>query len=167
MTIDYDKLRRKIAEDRGFAETFCKMSIELDDCRIDEVKIGPRLPFDITAKDPELLIAYMRGYDNNRGRDFEYVLYEECEEVGLLQRFYVACLWSRHDPVTDEDIDKLPDIWGVGFVSKEDSDTPIFNMRCMCEAEGMEPFEVDTGEKVNLINTDVDSEIMRLVKQAM
>ncbi|MBR1740703.1 MAG: hypothetical protein IJ733_02320 [Lachnospiraceae bacterium] len=167
MTMDYDKLRRKFAEDREFAESFCKMSIEMDGCRIDEVKTGPRLPFEIEAKDPELLIAYMKGHDNKKDRDFEYVLYEECEEVGLLQRFYVACLWGRYNPVTDEDFDNLPNIWGVGFVSKEESATPIFHVRPMCEAEGMEPFEVDTGEKSNLININVDSDIMKLVKQAL
>ena len=167
MTMDYNKLRQKFAEDREFAETLFKMSTELDDVQIDEVKIGPKLPFEITAKDPELLIAYVKGHDNKKGRDFECVIYEECEEVGLLQRFYVACLWGRYNPVTDGDFDKLPNIWGVGFVSDGKSDKPIFHVRSMCEAEGVEPFEVDTGEKANLINTRVDSEIMRLVGQAM
>ena len=166
MTMDYDKLRRKFAEDREFAETFCKMSIGLDDCRIDDVKTGTGLPFEIKAKDPDLMIAYMKGHDNNKGRDFEYILYEECEEAGLLQRFYVAFLWGQYNPVTDEDFDNLPNIWGVTFVSNEESDTPIFHVRSMCEAEGMESFEVDTGEKANLINTNVDSDIMKLVRQA-
>ena len=167
MAIDYDKLRKKFAEDRSYAETFFKMSTELDDIQIDVVKAGTRLPFEIKGKDPELLIAYMKGHDNSKGRDFECVIYEECEEVGLLQRFYVACLWGQYHSVTDEDFDKLPNIWGVGFVSNEESDTPIFHVRALCEAEGIEPFEVDTGEKTNLINTDVDSDIMKMVKQAM
>ena len=167
MTMDYDKLRQKFAEDRGFAENFCKMSMEMDDCRIDEVKIGPRLPFDIKAKDPELLIAYMKGHDHTKGRDFEYVLYEECEEAGLLQRLYVAVLWERYDPVTDEDFDKLPDIWGVTFVSREGIDTPIVHVRYVCNADSDGAFEVDAGEKANLINTNVDSDIMKLVKQAL
>ena len=165
MTMDYDKLRQIFAEDREFAEAFFKMSTELDDVRIDEVKAGPRLPFEIKAEDPELLIAYVKGHDNKKGRDFESVIYEECEEVGLLQRFYVACLWSRYAPVTDADFDKLPDIWGVGFVSNEESDTPIFHVRTMCESKGMDSLELDTGEKTNLINTRADSDIMKLVRQ--
>ena len=167
MTMDYNKLRQKFEEDREFAEAFFKMSTELDDVRIDEVKVGPRLPLEIKAEDPELLIAYVKGHDNKKGRDFECVIYEECEKVGLLQRFYVACLWGQYDPVTNDDFDKLPNIWGVGFVSNEESDTPIFHVRTMCETEGMEPLELDTGEKSNLINTTVDSDIMKLIKQAM
>lgn len=165
MTINYDKLRQKFAEDRSYAETFFKMSTELDDIRIDEVKAGPRLPFEIKGKDPELLIAYMKGHDNSKGRDFECVIYEECEKVGLLQRFYVACLWGQYHPVTDEDIDKLSNIWGVGFVSKEEGDTPLFHVRSVCNVGTEDAFEVDTKDKANLINTNVDSDIMKLIKQ--
>lgn len=166
MTIDYDKLRQKFLEDRDFAENFFKMSTELDDVRIDEIKTGPKLPFEIKAKDPELLIAYIKGYDNTNGRDFECVVYEECEEVGRLQRFYVAFLWNRYNPITDEDLDKLPDIWGVSFVSKEEGDTPIFHVRSVCNVGTEDAFEVDTKDKANLINTNVDSNIMKLIKQA-
>ena len=166
MKIDYDKLRNRFIEDSSFGESFFKMSTELEDVRIDEVKVGSRLPFDIKVKDPELLIAYIKGFDNDKNRDFECVIYEECEKSGLLQRFYVDVLLERYTPVTDEDFDRLPDIWGVTFTSEEEGDIPIFHVRSMCNAGSDDAFEVDTGDKANLINTNADSDIMRLVKQA-
>lgn len=166
MTMDYNKLRQKFTEDREFAETFFKMSTELDDVRIDEIKAGPKLPYE-RDNDPEMMIAWMKGYDNKKGRNLEYILYEECEKFVTAQTAYVGFLWSRYNPVTNEDVDRLPDIWGVSFISGHGGETPILKVRAMLEAKGTAPSEVDTGDYQNLINADVDSDIMKLVKQAM
>ena len=166
MAIDYGKLRQKFAEDRAFAEKFFKMSTELDDFRIDEIKAGPKLPYE-RDNDPEMLVVWMKGHDNKKDRGFEYVLYEECEKFVTAQTAYVGFLWTRYNPVSNEDIDNLPDIWGVSFISGQGSKNPLLEVRAMCNADGIEPFEVDTGDMQNLVNVDVDSDIMKLIDFAV
>ena len=151
--MDYDSLRNKFT-DKAFAEKFFCLSTEQDECQIDEIQTS--LPIE-REEAADALIVYMKGSSN--GKPFEYVLFKESEYPDLMQSVYLAHIWGQYHPVTDDDFGKLPFFWGVTF--SHGGTAPIGHVRWVCDEDPS--LELETGEKLNIISTDVDSEIMRLV----
>lgn len=159
-------IRTNFVNDPELAEDFLRLVTELPLCRLDEVFPGPALPFECND-DPEAMIVLMRGYDVGSDKPVEMVLIEKNEKLSILTSLYVACIWGRFNPITDEDFQNLPDLYEVGFYTEgDDQEHPLLRMRwemVPVKGDNMARLEMDTGNYVNLINTNVDSDVMKLL----
>lgn len=164
--MDTEKLRKRLASDREFATRFFSLVTEIEDLELNTVSEGPNLPFE-HDEDPGLLIAYAKGHDNTKGKDVEIVFFEEHEHPTIVEGAYLHLLWEQYDPITDKDFDNLPEVYGISFYAVDsDTTTPLFHVR-MVESGGTDDqIVMDTGDYLNLINKDADSEIMSLVREA-
>lgn len=61
---------------------------------------------------------------------------------------------------------KLPDVYPIIFEMNETDypEEPLFRARMTC-INSEEPIKLDDGVKINLINTNADSEIMRMLSE--
>ena len=161
-----EKLRKKLANDIEFATRFFSLTTEIRGLELGEVFEGPNLPF-ADDKDPGILIAYAKGQDSMRGKTVEIALFEEHEYPTIVEGAYLHLLWKRYDPVTDEDFEALPEVYGISFhADVADTTTPLFHVRMAVNGGMDDQIVTDTGDYLNLINKGADSEIMRLVRKA-
>ena len=168
MHIDYDKLREKFT-DREFAEKFFSLTTELSDFTVDEIIPGSKLPYE-NDLDPEHLVVYIKGRNNDTGKTVEYLFFEETpnkDNLNAAHIIYLNSVWRRYPTLFDEDLDDLPDVYTISFCSDADhKDQPICRLRWKESQDGGKEKNVGVGDYFNLINKEADSEIMRMVSTA-
>ena len=172
MKINNEKLRTLFSENPIITMHFFLLATEINDLAIDKTYIGTRLPFAEDDATPPIMIAYMKGKDAKRGRDVEAVVFEECEHPSIMKMCYLPAVWGQYDPRSYKDFENLPALYLISFYENQsDKLHPIIHSMTIAteEKDGKEvrSYSVDTGCYGHFVNTAVDSQIMRLIHDAV
>lgn len=164
----FKKWMRRRLQDTDYAERVLKAVVESDNCELMKVWPHAALPGKIDG-DPEAMIGMMKGIDHRDGKEFIVGIFGKWEDFSDLMIEYVGCFWNMYNPITTRDFEKLPCIYEIAFESKE-SEEPILRLRWNVESKDrngslLETTEYD-GMKVNLINTNLDSDVIRIITGA-
>ena len=152
-------------KNKGFAEMLMRKLTETEDSTLTDVWAHAALPGRGDLHDPEAMIGLLKGHDNRKDTDFLLAIFGKWEDFGDLAFDYVYHLWHMYEPMTEEEFMRLPAVYEVAFEENE-SDEPIRRLRWKCEErdEGKVISEsAFDGMMINLVNTRIDSEIMKLL----
>lgn len=154
---------RNRLKDRDYAERVLKMVSQKEEAVLVDSWLHAALPEGSETKDdPEAMIGMLKGRDGENGKEFIVAFFgkwDDCEDV-VFQ--YVWYIWSMYHPVTDSDFEKLPELIEVAFRDLDREDEMVL-LRWM---ETTDPKEILPGfekHKINLINTKIDSEMIRII----
>ena len=161
----FKKWMRRRLQDKDYAERVLKVVMETNECELLNVWPHAALPGNIEG-DPETMIGMLKGIDHRDGKEFIVGIFGEWKDFSDLMIEYVGCFWKMYDPITLRDFEKLPCIYEIAFESRE-SEEPIRQLRWNIESKDKDGCLFDTteydGMKVNLINTDLDSDVIRII----
>ena len=157
-------LRKKLS-DHDYAERVMKVLVDNSDCTLLKVHPHAALPVKM-VDDPEVMIGLIKGYDNVKDKEFLLAVFGRWEDFRSVSNAYIGMLWGMYKPLTNEDFENLPQIYMVAF-TKNESDQPLIKLRNRFQmevngvvTEGREYEEV----KVNLVNTNVDSNLIEIIR---
>ena len=156
---------RKKLSDQDYAERIMKELVDNSDCPLLKVHPHAALPVKM-AEDPEVMIGLIKGYDNVKDKEFLLAIFGRWEDFRSVSNAYIGMLWGMYKPLTNEDFENLPQIYMVAF-TKNESDQPLIKLRnrFQMEVNGVVTEEREYEEvKVNLVNTNVDSKLIKIIK---
>ena len=159
-----DWMRQRL-KDRSYAERVMRALVENDNCTLLKVHPHAALP-EKDSFDPEVMIGLIKGHDDEKDKDFLLAIFGDWDEFKDLSNAYIGVLWGMYDPQSDEDFENLPDIYEAAFI-KRDIDKPLLHVRYSIKEERdgkvISDGEYYDGVKINLINTNVDSDLISLI----
>ena len=156
-------MRRRLS-DSDYAERVMRALVDCEDCSLIKVHAHAALPVKVLY-DPEVMIGLIKGHDNKKDEDFLLSIFGDWDDFQDLSRSYVGHLWEMYDPVKPRDFERLPHIYEVAF-TESDSDESIIKRRwtLTVESGGVVTSQNEYEDlKINLINTSLDSDIIRLI----
>ena len=136
-------MRRRLS-DKDYAERVMRALVDCEDCSL------------------------IKGHDNVKDVDFLLAIFGNWDEFKDLSQSYVGNLWEMYRPASPEDFENLPQIYEIAFV-ESDSEEAIIKRRCTLTVtadDGSTTKSEYEDLKLNLINTRLDSEIIRLITGA-
>ena len=156
-------MRRRLS-DRDYADRVMHALVDCEDCTLLKVHPHAALPVNF-SDDPEVMIGLIKGHDNTKDDDFLLAIFGNWEDFKDLSDSYMGHLWHIYDPVELKDFENLPHIYQAAFV-QSDGEEPIIKRRwtLTTESDGVITSQKEYEDlKVNLINTSVDSELIRII----
>lgn len=157
-------MRGRLA-DHSYAECIFQALIDEEDATLLEVWPHAALPMKSTLDDPEAMIGMLKGYDNAKGVDIIVAIFGQWEDFKDLSRSYFSIIWGMQDPMGYRDFESLPNIYEVAFAELGEETEPIQKRRWTVEVnKDGEVSSIPYDEnKLNLINTSVDSGIIKII----
>lgn len=156
-------MRRRLS-DRDYAERVLHAVVDEKDCSLMKVHAHAALPVKIPY-DPEVMIGLLKGHDNEKDEDFLVAIFGDWDDFKELSQSYVGDLWEMYNPVSALDFKYLPHIYEIAF-AESDSEEPIIKRRWIVttKKDGVVTSESEYEDlKINLINTRLDSDVIRLI----
>lgn len=152
-------------KDTAYAERVMRAVTELDDAVL--LKVWPHAALPIqseTEDDPEVMIGMIKGHDRQKERDFIVAIFGKWEDFQDLSVPYIGMIWGMYHPVTDDDFKALPDLYEIAFEDLgENPEEAIRRIRWRDDdgnETAMPGFDMN---KTNVINTSLDSEVIRVI----
>ena len=162
---EFKSWMRKKLSDQDYAERVMKVLVDNSDCTLLKVHPHAALPVKM-VDDPEVMIGLIKGYDNVKDKEFLLAIFGRWEDFRSVSNAYIGMLWGMYKPLTNEDFENLPQIYMVAF-TKNESDQPLIKLRnrFQMEVNGVVTEEREYEEvKVNLVNTNVDSNLIEIIR---
>ena len=162
---EFKSWMRKKLSDRDYAERIMKVLVDYSDCTLLKVHPHAALPVKM-VDDPEVMIGLIKGYDNVKDKEFLLAVFGRWEDFRSVSNAYIGALWGMYKPLSNEDFENLPQIYMVAF-TKNESDQPLIKLRnrFQMEVNGVVTEEREYEEvKVNLVNTNVDSKLIKIIR---
>ena len=166
LTPEYiERLRQKLESDSSYAEKFLQLVTEEEKTTLKSVWTKSELPYTL-KNDPKAIIVMLTGYNPKTKRELIMILLDNRENIREWSAYYPTFVWKPYNPISDSDFMKLPDVYPIIFEMNETNypEEPLFRARMTC-INSEEPIELDDGVKINLINTNADSKIMRMLSE--
>lgn len=154
---------RNRLKDRSYAERILRAFTEQEDVALEDTWLHAALPEGYAIDhDPEAMIGYLKGYIPSTGQDILVAVFGKWEDMEDLVMLYSWLLWSMYPVHTPRDEANLPVLYLVAFKDNE-QDEIIAHIRWR-DQDGNEAkcfgFEK---HKINIINTRLDSDLIRLI----
>ena len=162
---EFKSWMRKKLSDQDYAERVMKVLVDNSDCTLLKVHPHAALPVKM-VDDPEVMIGLIKGYDNVKDKEFLLAVFGRWEDFRSVSNAYIGMLWGMYKPLSNEDFENLPQIYMVAF-TKNESDQPLIKLRnrFQMEVNGVVTEEREYEEvKVNLVNTNVDSNLIEIIR---
>ena len=162
---EFKSWMRKKLSDRDYAERVMKEFVDNSESVLIKVHPHAALPVKM-VDDPEVMIGLIKGYDNVKDKEFLLAIFGRWEDFRFVSNEYIGMLWGMYKPLTNEDFENLPQIYMVAF-TKNESDQPLIKLRnrFQMEVNGVVTEEREYEEvKVNLVNTNVDSNLIEIIR---
>ena len=162
---EFKSWMRKKLSDQDYAERVMKVLVDNSDCTLLKVHPHAALPVKM-VDDPEVMIGLIKGYDNVKDKEFLLAVFGRWEDFRSVSNAYIGMLWGMYKPLTNGDFENLPQIYMVAF-TKNESDQPLIKLRnrFQMEVNGVVTEEREYEEvKVNLVNTNVDSNLIEIIR---
>ena len=162
---EFKSWMRKKLSDHDYAERVMKVLVDNSDCTLLKVHPHAALPVKM-VDDPEVMIGLIKGYDNVKDKEFLLAIFGRWEDFRFVSNEYIGALWGMYKPLSNEDFENLPQIYMVAF-TKNESDQPLIKLRnrFQMEVNGVVTEDREYEEvKVNLVNTNVDSKLIKIIR---
>ena len=156
-------MRRRLS-DMDYAERVMHAVVDEKDCSLIKVHAHAALPVKIPY-DPEALIGLLKGHDNENDEDFIVAIFGKWDDFKDLSQSYIGDFWEMYNPVNVRDFERLLHIYEIAFV-ESDSEEEIIRRRWTLtfKSDGVVTSENEYEDlKINLINTRLDSDVLRLI----
>ena len=136
------------------------------ECSVLEVWPHAALPIQRKGNDdPEAMIGLIKCHDHKDESDFLLAFFGDWKSFKDMSQEYIYHFWHMYGPEYTGDFEHLPRIHEVAFL-ESDSEEEIMRRRWKIEisSDGKITDSLEYEDlKVDLINTSVDSKIMRIV----
>ena len=152
--------------DRAYADRIFHALIDEEDATLLSVWPHAALPKKSALGDPEAMIGMLTGYDNAKGEDIVVAIFGKWEDFEELSRQYFGVIWGMQNPVRRTDFESLPIVYEVAFADLGEDAGEIQKRRWTIEMK-FDDGRVETKpydeNKLNIVNTSVESDIVRLI----
>lgn len=166
LTPEYiEKLRQKFGNDLSYAEKFLQLVTEEKELSLKSVWTKAELPYP-PKNDPKAIITMLTGCYPKKKKEVVAVLLDNRENIKDLSIAYPSFIWEQYHPVTDLDFMRLPIVYPIIFEMNRTHcpEEALFRARMLSDNTET-PIELNVGMKINMINTNADSEIMRMLSE--
>ena len=150
-------------KDREYAQRVLCAVTEQEDAVLGEAWTHAAMPEGCAkGDDPEAMVGYLKGYVPSMSQDILVAIFGRWEDLDDLLITYSWLLWSMYPMATRQDEANLPTLYLISFKDLEQNEE-IVHLRWR-DQDGVEAtcFGFDK-HKMNIINTRLDSDIIRLI----